>query len=224
MGRKPLLTKNHVLLAIQRWIVGHRTSPSIEQLRHELGVGSTRTVFRYLQLLEDDGVIERVPGGQGLRLLKPQTVGIQTRAIPLLGQVAAGPLTFAEESLEAWIRLPLSLLQPPSAKFFLLRIRGDSMNRARVAKEPLEDGDLALVRQQSNATSGDIVVALIDNEATVKYLVEGRGFRLLKPASSNPKHQPIVVETGFQIQGVVCGVLKNGSEILSNTDNFMESF
>lgn len=217
MGRKPLLTKEQVLLAIQRWVVGYGTSPSIEQLRRELGVGSTRTVFRYLQLLEEDGAIERLPEARGLRLLKPQTVGVQTRAVPLVGQVAAGPLMEAEESLEGWIRLPKALLRPPSAKFFLLRVRGDSMNRARVERERLEDGDLALVRQQPTARSGDIIVALIDGEATIKRLVQGRGYWLLKPDSSNPTLQPIVVDKDFRIQGVVCGVLKNGSEILSDT-------
>lgn len=217
MGRKPLLTKDQVLLAIQRWVVGRGTSPSIEQLRVELGVGSTRTVFRYLQLLEEDGTIERLSEARGLRLLKPQTIGVQTRAVPLVGQVAAGQLTAAEESLEGWIRLPKTLLRPPSGKFFLLRVRGDSMNRARVEKERLEDGDLALVRQQATASAGDIVVALVDGEATVKRLVQGRGYWLLKPESSNPKHQPIVVDKDFRIQGLVCGVLKNGSEILRDT-------
>src|SRR5665213_2267706 len=162
MGRRPLLSGERVLAAIQRWLVEHGAPPSIEQLRRELKVGSTRTVFRYLELLEQDGALEREEGSGRLRLLKPPSAGMKTRAVPLVGEVPAGSLMVAEENIEGWLRLPESFAKPASQKFFLLRVRGTSMNRAKVGKGRIEDGDLVLVRQQSSAQPNDIVVALID--------------------------------------------------------------
>ena len=91
------------------------------------------------------------------------------------------------------------------------------MNRATIAGERIEDGDLVLVRQQATADAGDVVVALIDGEATIKRLARGPGYYALKPESSNSTHGPIVVTEDFRIQGVVCRVLKKGSELLGFT-------
>ena len=206
-----------MLSALQRWVAEHGDTPSIEELRLELRVGSTRTVFRYLQLLEEDGLIERDRGGHGLRILKPTHVGLQTRAVPIVGQVPAGPLMLAEENIEGWIRLPKDLARPASERFFLLRIRGNSMNRARVGRDLIEDGDLILVRQRPTARQGDIVVAMIDGEATVKRFTAGQGYYVLKPDSSDPTHKPILVDRGFHVAGVVDRVFKKGSDFLSRS-------
>ena len=214
MGRRPLLTKERVLVALQRWTAGHGRSPSLEELRRELGVGSTRTVFRYLQMLQEDGAIERRPGAPGVRLLRPSAVGMQTRAIPIVGHVAAGSPMLAEENIEDWVRLPKSWASPPSDKFFLLHIRGTSMNKARVEGGTIEDGDLVLVHQQETARAGDIVVALLDGEATVKRLVAAPGYYVLKPDSREQEHRPILVERDFQVLGKVARVLKKGSHVM----------
>jgi len=211
MGRRPLLSGARVLAAIQAWLVEHGHAPSIEQLRRVLKVGSTRTVFRYLQHLEEAGAIERDDTGS-LRLLRPIATSVRTRAVPLMGEVPAGPLMVAEENIEGWLRLPESLIGSSASKPFLLRVRGRSMNQARVGKDLLEDGDLVLVRQQSMANHGDIVVALIDGEATVKKLLKSEGYWILQ-ARSTEHYKPIVVEKGFRVLGVVTKVLKNGSEI-----------
>ena len=215
MGRKPALRKEKVLAAIQRWLTEHGDSPSIEELRRELNVGSTRTVFRYLQLLEEEGLIERDRSGHGLRLLKPAHTSVQTRAVPIVGQVPAGPLMLAEDNIEGWLRLPKEVASPASDRFFLLRIRGNSMNKARVGKDLIEDGDLALVRQRSTAQPGDIVVALVDDEATVKRFAVGPSYYILKPESTDPRHKPILVDRGFRLAGTVSRVFKKGSELLS---------
>lgn len=215
MGRRPVLRNRDVLAAIQRWLANHGDSPSIDELRRELGVGSTRTVFRYLQLLEEEGLIEREHGGGGLRILNPTHIGVQTRAIPIIGQVPAGPLMLAEENIEGWIRLPKELASPSSDVFFLLRVRGNSMDQARVAKESIEDGDLVLVRQRSTAQSGDIIVAMIDGEATVKRFSVGPGYHVLKPNSTDATHKPILVDRNFRVAGVVSRVFKRGSELLA---------
>jgi repressor LexA len=215
MGKKKLLTKDQVIDAIHRWVIDHGVPPTIEELRKLLKVGSTRTVLRYLRWLEDEGDIERWVGARGLRALRSGTKGVETRAVPILGQAPAGSLMLAEQNIEGWVRLPEKFLSPAVAKFFLLRVRGDSMNRARIQGEIIEDMDLVLVRQQASADSGTVVVALVDGEATIKSLAHGPGYYLLKPVSSNPKHSPIIVERDFRIQGVVCRVLKRGSTLVS---------
>ena len=119
----------------------------------------------------------------------------------------------AEENHEGWVRLPQRMV-PKGSQFFLLRVHGDSMNRARVAGKTIENGDLVLVRKQSVADEGQVVVALVDGEATIKRFARGPGYYVLKPDSSNPKYRPIVVDRDFRIQGVVVRVLKKGSAIV----------
>ena len=89
------------------------------------------------------------------------------------------------------------------------------MNRAKVVRESIEDGDLVLVRKQATANDGDIVVALIDGEATIKRFVRGSGYYVLKPQSTYSKHRPIIVDHDFHIQGIVARVLKQGSVIIN---------
>jgi repressor LexA len=223
MGRRPLLTKEKVLVALQRWTAKHDRQPSVEELRRELGVASTRTVFRYLQMLEEDGAIERRPGAPGVKLLKPRSEGAQTRAVPIVGRVPAGALMLAEENIEGWIHLPKALASPASDKFFLLHVKGTSMNKATVAGGTIDDGDLILVRQQPVAKTGDIIVGMIDGEATVKRLVIAPGYFILKPDSKVKTHRQFVVEGDFRVAGKVMHVLKKGSgllrEILDDADN-----
>jgi repressor LexA len=119
----------------------------------------------------------------------------------------------AEENIEGWVQMPRKTTSP-SAQYFLLRVRGDSMNKARVAGEKIEDGDLVFVRQQPTAKDGEIVVALVDREASIKRFARGPGYFVLKPDSSNPKHRPIVLERDFRIQGTVVRVLKKASVII----------
>lgn len=216
--KKKALSKEQVLLAIRRWILHEGLPPTVEELRNVLKVGSTRTVLRYLRWLEDDGEIERWSGARGLRLVKTGSQHAQTSAVPLVGEAPAGALMVAEQNIEGWVRLPKEYLKPAGANFFLLRVRGDSMNQAVVQEQRIESGDLLLVRQQATARSGEVVVALVDNEVTIKRLVKGEDYFLLKPESTNPKHRPIILNRDFQVQGVISRVLKRGSELLSDLE------
>lgn len=207
MGRKPLLTKEKVLVTLQRWTARIGAQPSVEELRRELSVASTRTVLRYLQRLEENGASERSPGKPGVKLLKP-------RAVPVVGRVPAGALMPAEGNIEGWVHLPKALVSPPSDKFFLLRICGTSMNRAKVSGNTVDDGDLILVRPQPVARNGDVIVAMVDGEATVKTLVRAPGYVILKPESKDGSHRPIVVDHNCRVAGKVTHVLKKGSDLL----------
>ncbi|TAJ97541.1 repressor LexA [bacterium] len=213
MGRNKHLTRQEVLSAIHESFVKRGLPPTIDELRRRLGVGSTRTVLRYLRWLEEEGDIERWSGARGLRPLRSDISTVQTRAVPVLGQAPAGPLLVAEQNIDGWVQMPKKVARPGS-EYFLLRVRGNSMNKAKIEGEKIEDGDLVLVRQQATANDGNIVVALIDGEATIKRFARGSGYYVLKPDSTDTKHRPIVVERDFHIQGTVVRVLKRGSAII----------
>jgi SOS regulatory protein LexA len=214
MSRPKLLTKEQVVDALNRWFIRNSVPPTIEELRRLLKVGSTRTVLRYLDALKEEGYIDRWPGARGLRMRKGTAAGLETQLVPIVGEAPAGQLMPAEENMLGQVQMPKDFLKPPSAKFFLLRVRGDSMNRAKVEGQTIEDGDLVLVRQQERADPGKVVVALVDGEATIKKLIKATGYYVLQPESTNPKNRPIIVAQDFRVQGIVCRVFKNGGELL----------
>ncbi len=208
------MTKEQALDILNQWQVAHGMPPTVEEFRKAAKFGSIRTAFRYLEWLEEEGCIERWPGARGIKTLNIPGMGLQTQAVPIIGTTAAGPLMLAEENLDGWVRLPQDFIKPAGTKHFLLRVKGDSMDRCRIAGDAIENGDLVLVRQQASAQKGDVVVALIDGESTIKRLMPGPGYHVLKPESSNPRNKPILVKEDFRVQGIVSRVLKNGSELL----------
>lgn len=215
MARPKLLSNEQVVNELSRWFTRNSVPPTIEELRRLLGVGSTRTVLRYLDQLQEEGHIERWSGARGLRMRKGSMArGFETRLIPIVGEAPAGQLMPAEENMLGQVQIPKDFLKPPSAQFFLLRVRGDSMNRAKVEGGTIEDRDLVLVRQQERADPGQFIVALVDGEATIKKLVKAPGYYVLQPESTNPKHRPIVIAQDFRIQGIVCRVFKKGGDLL----------
>ncbi len=122
---------------------------------------------------------------------------VETIDVPLVGTVSCGLPILAEENIEAMY--PVSTrLAPPSNKYFLLRAKGDSMD-----KKDIKDGDLVLVKQQSTAEDKDLVVALIDDSATIKEFKRKGNTVVLIPHSSNEKHKPIILTSDFIVQGVV---------------------
>ncbi len=135
-------------------------------------------------------------------LIKRESSDSDTVEIPLIGSVACGLPIYAEENIEAKISISKKLVKNVS-DYFLLRASGDSMN-----KKGITSGDLLLIKQQQTANHGDLVVALIDDDATVKEFINNGDTIVLKPHSTNPKHQPIILTTDFRIQGIVEKVIK----------------
>jgi repressor LexA len=215
MSRPKLLTKEQVVDALNRWFIRNSVPPTIEELRRLLNVGSTRTVLRYLDALQEDGYIDRWSGARGLRIRRGQSAGLETQLVPIVGEAPAGQLMPAEENMLGQVQMPKDFLKPPTANFFLLRVRGDSMNRAKIEGQTIEDRDLVLVRQQERADPGKIVVALVDGEATIKKLTKAPGYYVLQPESTNPKNRPIIVAQDFRVQGIVCRVFKKGAAFLN---------
>ena len=116
--------------------------------------------------------------------------------IPIVGSIACGMPIFAEENIEDYLEISKDLLKK-NETYFILSASGDSMNKSRI-----QDGDLILIKQQSTADDGEIVVALINDEATLKILKKKNNLILLQPNSTNKKHKPIIASNQLTIQGV----------------------
>ena len=177
--------------------------PSMRELMSSLGYRSPRSASLIVNKLIKMGVLRRKDDGnlQFVKSLGDDTTRAQTVDVPLIGMVACGVPILAEENIQAKIPVSTKLARPPH-RYFLLKAKGDSMNQKGIA-----NGDFVLVRQQVTANNGDTVVALIDNEATVKEFYEAGETVILKPRSKNKQHQPIVLTKDFQIQGVVVTVI-----------------
>lgn len=175
--------------------------PSVREIGEAVGLSSSSTVHNHLNQLERRGLIKRDPSkSRTVQLVQDAEVDEQRRnavAVPIVGHVAAGAPILAEQNIEDYI-----LLSPELAKdgFFLLRVRGDSMVNAGIL-----DGDLVLVRPQQEASNGQIVVAMVDGDATVKRFERANGH--VKLIAENPAYEPIVT-TNVSLVGQVRGVIR----------------
>jgi len=189
---------------IRRSIDDRGYPPTLREIGAHMRIRSTNGVNDHLLALERKGYLRRED--MKSRALRPTAAaGGVPREVPLVGRVAAGQPLLAIENIEGSLRVDSTLLPGESGKFFALRVRGESMIGAGIL-----DGDIVFVRQQEDAPSGTIVVALVNDEATVKTLQrDGERVRLMP---SNPAVAPIVVgrEDGrsLRILGVVVGVYR----------------
>lgn len=176
--------------------------PSVRELMNAMDYKSPRSAVLLMEELEENGFLEKKRKG-GYRLIKDLSEGniARTVSVPLVGAVTCGAPMLAEENIEALIPVSTSIAKP-GWKYFLLRAKGDSMDKAGI-----NEGDLILVRQQATANNGQNVVALIDDEATVKEYQHRGDFVTLLPKSYNDLHQPIILTRDFQIQGVVVATI-----------------
>ncbi len=189
---------------IRNWLMKYGKILSVRELMNEMGYRSPRSAMLLMDELEKNGFLERKPDG-GFRMVKDLSTETMARTVlvPLVGNVTCGAPILAEENIEAMIHISTSLIMGTS-KHFLLRAIGDSMNDAGI-----NPGDLMLIRQQKVAENGQKIVALIDDEATVKEFQHKGEVVALMPRSKNPKHKPIILERDFQIQGIVIATIPN---------------
>lgn len=193
------------LKAIRKHLHDYGKMPSVRQLMRDLSYSSPRSAAVIMQELEEKGILVRKIDGSlylaEFEIEEGQGTREQTINIPLLGSVACGLPIFAEENTEAQIPVSIKLIKK-GYRYFLLRAKGDSMDQAGI-----NEGDLVLIRQQQTADNGDRVVALIDDEATIKEYHHNGQLVVLKPRSTNNKYQPIILTNDFRIQGVVEAVV-----------------
>jgi repressor LexA len=176
--------------------------PTIRELGRSLGIASTNGVRYLLDALVRKGYIRRRSRtARGIELVR-KPFPDHLLAIPLVGRVAAGEPILAEENIEDVFFMDSTFLTP--GEMFALRIRGDSMKEAGIF-----DGDVVFARKQPLAQPGDIVVAVIGEEATVKRFYPENGRIRLEAA--NPDYGPIIIDRevpGFRLAGKVVGLLR----------------
>lgn len=173
-------------------------SPSVRQIAKEVGC-SYSTVSRYIKEMVERGLIARTSGEYETEAISK--MNMDTVPVAVVGSVSCGPLTFAEENIEEYIKLPTSLLG--QGKFFILHASGQSMIGAGI-----EDGDLVVVRQQPTAEPGQIVVALVEDEVTLKRFYPDPENGCVRLHPENKRLKDIIVDD-CQIQGVAVKVLKD---------------
>lgn len=202
---KPLTEKQkEVLKLIAEKVKGVGYPPTMQELADELGVRSKNAVVKHLHALEKKGYIGKRQGGaaRGIRIL--ESMGFldspDENSVPLVGAVAAGSPLLAEENVERYLTVPNYLL-PSKGDYFALRVHGDSMVDAGIYQD-----DLVIVRATKRANHGDIVVALIGNETTVKRFVAKGNQKYLKP--ENPKYSDIKPRVEWSIQGKVVALIR----------------
>lgn len=164
-------------------------SPSVRDIQNALGIKSTSTVHSYLNRLEEKGAIQKESGKS--RTLRVDAKGGEsartTVKVPIVGRVTAGMPILATENFEGYFDFPLMNRSYAGNSLFALRVRGTSMIGVGIM-----DGDVIVVRKQSSAENGDIVVALVGEEATVKTFYKEDGHFRLQP--ENPTMEPIIVD------------------------------
>ena len=165
-------------------------SPSIRDIRTALDIKSTSTVHTYLERLERKGYIHKENGkSRTLRIEDPADAGtvIRDGRVPILGKVTAGQPILAVENYEGFVSYPEGEGRSHDAQLFALRVAGSSMVEAGIL-----DGDLVIVGRTETAENGQVIVALVDDSATVKVFYKEEGHYRLQPR--NASMDPIIVE------------------------------
>jgi len=178
--------------------------PTLREIASHFELKGPKAPQKTLTILERKGYIRKIPGGsRAIEILGPPPIHLsQILSIPMIGRVQAGEPILAVENIEGYINLDRNLVS--SEDVFLLRVQGDSMIDAHI-----QDGDFALVKPQPHAENGEIVVVLIEDEATIKRIFQKRDLIRLEPA--NPEMEPIIVKKGEKkvtIVGKVVGIFR----------------
>ena len=193
--------QQEILEFIKDQILTRGFPPAVREICEAVNLKSTSSVHSHLETLERNGYIRRDP-------TKPRAIEIlddqfnltrrEMVQVPIIGQVAAGQPILAQENIEDYFPFPAD--QMPNKQLFLLRVKGESMINAGIL-----DGDYVLVEQEVTASNGDMVVALIEDGATVKTFYKEEGVFRLQP--ENDFMDPIIVRE-VSIMGKVIGVMR----------------
>lgn len=194
--------QQEILDYIKNEILNRGFPPAVREICEAVNLKSTSSVHSHLEALEKNGYIRR-------DATKPRAIEIiddnfnlvrrEVVNVPLIGTVAAGQPLLAVENIENYFPVPAEFM--PNEQSFMLKVKGDSMVNAGIF-----DGDQVLVKEQSTASDGDIVVALVDDSATVKTFYKEKGYYRLQP--ENDTMDPIIVREDLKILGKVFGVFR----------------
>ena len=183
---------------IKRQIDEEGYPPSVREICTAVGLSSPSTVHRYINSLEEKGYI--IKDGLKKRAIKlpKQENGVDVLSVPVVGTVAAGQPILAQENIEEYFPLPINYAA--KSDMFMLKVRGESMIDAGIL-----DGDYVIVEQQETAKNGEIVVAILDDSATVKTFYKENDYIRLQP--ENDSLEPIITKD-VKILGKVSGVFR----------------
>ncbi len=194
--------QQEILDYMKNEILNRGFPPSVREICEAVNLKSTSSVHSHLEALEKNGYIRRDATkpraietiDDNFNLVRREVVNV-----PLVGTVAAGQPILAVENIDAYFPIPAEYM--PNEQSFMLTVKGDSMINAGIF-----DGDQVLVKQQATAENGDMVVALIDDSATVKTFYKENGYYRLQPENDNM--EPIIITGNLQILGKVFGVFR----------------
>lgn len=191
-----------VLHFIEDYQIKNGSSPTLREMREFFGVNSDNSILKHLKALEEKGYIEKDDTPRGIKLLSSVKKRLESSEVklPLLGMIPAGGPVLSEEYIEKWVNVGEDVVYKGKDSY-LLRVKGDSMVDAGIFED-----DILVVCGGLEPRTFDIVVALVDNQNTVKrYMKDGKQV-YLKP--ENPKYDNIYPEGELCIQGVVTGLLR----------------
>ena len=190
-----------ILEYIKNEIINRGFPPTVRDICDAVNLKSTSSVHSHLETLERNGYIRRDPTKPRAIEIVDDNFNLTRRElvnVPVVGRVAAGEPILAVENVENYFPIPAEFM--PNSQTFMLNVKGESMVNAGIL-----DGDQILVQQQSTAENGEIVVALIDDSATVKTFYKEDGYYRLQP--ENDTMEPIIVDH-VQILGKVIGLFR----------------
>lgn len=199
MRKKSEMTMQSITDCVNQFYLNNRRSPAISEIATELGLAKS-LIYRYLLEMDDKGLLS-YDGKTGVQTETTSKCNLETTSVAILGSIACGLPQYAEENIEEYVTLPVSIVGP--GKFFILHAYGESMIEAGIM-----EGDLVIVRKQETANDGDIVVALIDNETTLKRFYRDPEKRMIRLHPENNSMKDLFVRNCV-IQGVAIKVIKN---------------
>ncbi len=201
MRHKSTDLMNSILEFVEKFILENRHSPSTSEIAEALD-SSKATIYRYLMAMNESGML--IYDGKEIVTEKTSKVRYEMASIPLVGAVSCGIPLLEEEYIEEYVSLPTSIFG--KGEFFLLKANGDSMIDAGI-----DHGDLVLIRRQSEAREGQIVVALVNNENTLKRYFVDRENNCIRLHPENKTMSDIIVDNmkNCMIQGVAVNVIKS---------------
>lgn len=193
--------QQEILEYIKNQILQRGFPPAVREICEAVNLKSTSSVHSHLETLEKNGYIRRDPTKPRAIEILDDTFNLTRREmvnVPIIGQVAAGQPILAEENIEDYFPIPAERM--PNKQTFLLKVKGESMINAGIL-----DGDYVLVEQEATASNSDMVVALVEDSATVKTFYKEEGVFRLQP--ENDFMDPIIVKE-VSILGKVIGVMR----------------
>ena len=193
--------QQEILDFIKSEILSKGYPPAVRDICEAVHLKSTSSVHSHLETLEKNGYIRRDPTKPRAIEIMDDSFNLSRREVvnvPMVGTVAAGQPILAQEHIEGYLPIPAEYM--PNTDCFMLKVKGESMINAGIF-----DGDYIMVRQQNVASNGEMIVALVDDSATVKTFYKENGHYRLQP--ENDSMDPIIVDD-VQILGKVCGVFR----------------